>query len=122
MYPGVERLFRWDLKSLKDFAWLAQPQHLPYLDEIERQFLTEFDYRKEAQNLERVRQNIMPTWGHRVAVPQPVLDLCSEQVLVMQHLPGKKLTDGIRDHYRKVHPLLRICITCTSLLTHMYSM
>jgi aarF domain-containing kinase len=102
MYPGVERLFRWDLKSLKDFAWLAQPMHLPYLNEIEKQFLTEFDYLKEAHNLEKVRQNIMPTWGRQVAVPQPVLELCSTHVLVMTHLSGKKLTDGVRDHYRKI--------------------
>ena len=59
MYPGIERMFRHDLTTLKRFCALAQPQHLPALGEIERQFLTEFDYRKEAQNLHAVRLG----WG-----------------------------------------------------------
>ena len=40
--------------------------HRPFLDEIERQFATEFDYRDEAKNLAEVRSNVMPVWGHRV--------------------------------------------------------
>jgi aarF domain-containing kinase len=36
------------------------------VSEIEKQFMTEFDYRREADNLERIRRNIMPKWGDRV--------------------------------------------------------
>jgi hypothetical protein len=83
MYPGIESMFRHDLTTLKRFCALAQPQHLPALDEIERQFLTEFDYRKEADNLRAVRENVLPKWGRRVAIPEPIDHLCTEHVLVM---------------------------------------
>ncbi len=49
-----------------------------------RRFLTEFDYRGEAQNLARVRSDIMPVWGDSVCVPEPVMDLCTHDVLVME--------------------------------------
>jgi aarF domain-containing kinase len=102
MYPGIESMFRHDLATLKRFCALAQPQHLPALDEIERQFLTEFDYRKEADNLRTVRANILPKWGRRVAIPEPVDGLCTEHVLVMVSSSGfgkpspRKQTQGVR--------------------------
>jgi hypothetical protein len=40
----VEKLFRTDIQTIKNFCKLAQPEHLPALNEIERQFMTEFDY------------------------------------------------------------------------------
>jgi aarF domain-containing kinase len=90
-------------------------------NEIEKQFLSEFDYRKEAENLSLIRSNVLPHWGHKVGIPEPILDLCtyaetpiefilcsfhsnnglhSTDVLVMDRLKGKKLIDGIRDKYR----------------------
>lgn len=42
--PGIERRFRADIKTCIDFCKLAMPQHAPPLREIEKQFLTEFDY------------------------------------------------------------------------------
>ena len=53
-YPNVEDTFRWDMSTIMDFCKLAQPIHVPFLRECEKQFMTEFDYRLEAQNLELV--------------------------------------------------------------------
>jgi hypothetical protein len=36
--------------SVRLFSQLAQPVHVPALRRIEKQFQTEFDYRKEAEN------------------------------------------------------------------------
>ena len=94
--PGIERKFRADIRTCIDFCRLAMPQHVPPLEEIERQFLTEFDYREEAKNLEEVRANVLPRWRHKVDIPSPRLDLCTREVLVMERLPGVKLVDGIR--------------------------
>lgn len=66
----------------------------PYEREIERQFLTEFDYREEAKNLEEVRANVLPRWSHKVDIPAPHRQLCTREVLVMDEVPGVKLVDG----------------------------
>jgi len=48
-YPNVKELFKTDIATIKAFCRLAQPVHLPMLDEIEKQFMTEFDYRSEVR-------------------------------------------------------------------------
>uniref|UniRef100_A0A6B2L244 Protein kinase domain-containing protein n=1 Tax=Arcella intermedia TaxID=1963864 RepID=A0A6B2L244_9EUKA len=101
-FPNIERKFRSDLNTIRAFCKLAMPHHVPPLNEIEKQFLTEFDYIGEAKNLEEIHNNIMPTWKHLVAIPRPVMELCSKNVLVMEYIHGVRLIDGIRDSYRKV--------------------
>ena len=69
--------------------------------EIERQFLTEFDYALEAALMRQAAANLMPTFGRRVAVPLPIDaqhpasplpgGLCTERVLVMERLHGTSL-------------------------------
>ena len=90
----VERQFRIDMKQLRRFCELAMPQFVAPLREIEAQFMTEFDYRAEAQNLKRVRENLMNSpWASKVVVPKPFEEYCSKRVLVMEYLKGVKLTD-----------------------------
>jgi len=99
MYPGVETIFRGDIATMKRFCRLAQPEHLPGLIEIEKQFLTEFDYRKEAQNLAKVGKN-MEIWSHKVVVPKPIWS--SQDVLIMTYIPGIKLVDGLKQHFEAI--------------------
>lgn len=61
--------------------------------------MTEFDYRREAANMDEVRANVEPRFGHRVALPRPHTDLCTKEVLVMSRLRGVKLADGLREAY-----------------------
>ena len=69
---GVEGQFRADWKCCKTFCQFALPHLLVHLEEIERQFMTEFDYSLEAKNLEEVRNNMISGgWSDRVIVPQP---------------------------------------------------
>eukprot|EP01062_Namystynia_karyoxenos_P071465 TRINITY_DN66985_c0_g1_i1.p1 TRINITY_DN66985_c0_g1~~TRINITY_DN66985_c0_g1_i1.p1 ORF type:complete len:614 (+),score=244.91 TRINITY_DN66985_c0_g1_i1:82-1842(+) len=95
-YPGVERLFRADMKTFKGFCARFAREQLVILDEIERQFLTEFDYREEARNLDQLHRNMRP-FARRVVVPEPHLQYCTKEVLVMDYLAGPKLHDAIRD-------------------------
>lgn len=67
MFPNVEAMFRSDIKTMKDFCALAQPEHLVMLKEVEKQFLTEFDFREEAKNLELVRTNMRRAWSKEVS-------------------------------------------------------
>jgi aarF domain-containing kinase len=101
-YPGIEQKFRADLETIISFCTLAMPQHVSPLQEIEKQFLTEFNYKLEAENLVEVYENIMPLWGKQVTVPRPRLDLCRENILVMEWLDGVRLIDGVRAQYERV--------------------
>ncbi|KAL3816331.1 hypothetical protein ACHAXA_011431 [Cyclostephanos tholiformis] len=101
MYPGVEDLFRGDVRTIKMFCEVAQPVHVPPLIEIEKQFMTEFDYRREARQLDIVRDNMIKAnisgdSNSPCAIPRPYLDLCTKRVLVMEELKGGKLADELK--------------------------
>ncbi|KAF4660970.1 hypothetical protein FOZ61_003641 [Perkinsus olseni] len=99
---NIEEQFRADLASCRAFCKMALPQLVQPLDEIESQFLTEFDYRLEAENMEEIREKIMPHWGHKVVIPKSHLNLCTKRVLVMEYLRGgTKLLDGLMDFLRE---------------------
>ena len=77
-HPEAERNFRADIRTIKQFCQLAQPQHAPYLNEIEKQFMSEFNYVVEAQNLLQIKANLQRSpWAKKVVVPMPVLPLCT---------------------------------------------
>jgi len=60
--------------------------------------MTEFDYKNEAHNLQLVGANMAKSpYANKVRVPEPNIDLCSKNLLVMQYLSGKKLADSIED-------------------------
>jgi hypothetical protein len=46
-YPEVETLFKEDLKTVAFFCKMLQPEMSPMMEEMERQFLTEFDFARE---------------------------------------------------------------------------
>ncbi|KAH9121970.1 hypothetical protein LEN26_010427 [Aphanomyces euteiches] len=99
-FPDAEKNFRNDMTTIKRFARVAQPAHLPFLNEVEKQFMTEFDYRREAENLEQVRANIEASpYAGMFVVPKAYRELCTKEVLVMEYLKGKKMIDGIYDHF-----------------------
>lgn len=97
---------RTDIRNAKRAFRFIAPEQVPVLDEIEKQFATEFDYRREAANLARVRANLVRAgfvrdsrfpWSRGVVeVPRPRSDLCRKDVLVMDLLDGVNLVDGIR--------------------------
>jgi aarF domain-containing kinase len=86
------------------FAQVAQPVHVPALEEIEKQFMTEFDYVQEAEQLESVRNNLARAGlegpGKLCRVPKAYLEYCTTRVLVMEELKGGKLADGLKNEMR----------------------
>eukprot|EP01083_Nonionella_stella_P163719 539721_1 len=100
-YPNVEQLFRGDFRMARKFCEMAQPAHLPFLDETEKQFLTEFDYVLEAKNLEEIGNNLNTNvlWKDKVVVPRPYTELCTQHVLTMQYLKGKKLITALKENF-----------------------
>lgn len=98
--PHIERRFRADLNTVRAFCKLAMPHHVPAFDEIEKQFMTEFDYVLEAYNLDEIHDH-MASWAKLIAIPKPFHELCSKEVLTMEYLAGQRLVDGIRQQYRE---------------------
>ncbi|KAG5186674.1 ABC1 family-domain-containing protein [Tribonema minus] len=99
-YPDAETLFRTDMKTARGFCRIFAPEQLIMFDEIERQFMGEFDYRREAQQMERVRVNMLP-FRNLVEIPKPIMDFTTREVLVMQFMEGKKLYDAIKEYGEK---------------------
>lgn len=59
--------------------------------------MKEFDYRKEAANQEAIRLGLSQAgYDRSVVVPKPYPELCTREVLVMDFVPGVKLTDVVR--------------------------
>ncbi|KAJ3373121.1 hypothetical protein GGF31_001109 [Allomyces arbusculus] len=124
--PGTREIFEQDFKTSRQLAKLIQPEQLMVLDEMQRQFLTEFDFEREAWALETIRGNLVEggyiapdaKWGTgvgshpstgplahvkvRLAMPRTVPDLCTPRVIVMERLPGEKLVDAVMRYYREV--------------------
>ena len=99
MYPEVEGRFRGDIRTAKAFVAWALPAHLPPLNEIEKQFANEFDYRREAAQLARVRANLQAA-GFKVLVPEPLPELCTKRVLTMSEVPrAEKLAVALRKDF-----------------------
>lgn len=105
-FPDMERRFRADIKTIKLFCKYAMPQFTAGFNEIERQFITEFDYKGEANNLLEIKNGVEFKFKNFVVIPKPYMNLCSKHILVMEYLHGKKLVDGIRDYYKNLAKLL----------------
>lgn len=96
-YPEVEGQFRGDVAISKAFFKVAMPEQAVLLEEVEKQFINEFDYRREAVQLEGVRNNLTKAkvFTH-IVVPEPILPLCTKHVLTMTEIPSaEKLTTAL---------------------------
>jgi aarF domain-containing kinase len=96
--PRAKALFEGDLATLESFCRLAQPQLVPVFEEFRLQFKSEFDYRQEARNMQQVWAALKDKWLSRgVVVPEPVMELCTKDMLVMDYLPGVKMIEGLKN-------------------------
>jgi predicted unusual protein kinase regulating ubiquinone biosynthesis (AarF/ABC1/UbiB family) len=60
------------------------------LEEFRRTILEELDYRREAENLQQLADNLRE-YRH-IVVPRPVPDYSSSRVLTMEYIAGRKIT------------------------------
>ena len=61
------------------------------VEQLRQSLDAELDYRREAANLERLREIVEPY--NRLVVPRPVSELTTERVLTMDYVPGRKITE-----------------------------
>lgn len=119
-YPNAERLLRGDVCTIKAFAQIAQPVHVPGIIEMEKQFATEFDYIIEGKHLQLVRTNLINASlcynndnnasnnGNKntiCTIPKPYLKYCTKRILIMEELHGDKLIVALRKNVNKLAKL-----------------
>lgn len=103
MHPDAEFRFRNDFKIFRALCKVALPGWDPILRELEQQMMTEFDYNNEAHNLEVIRNNMAKSpYANKVRIPQPAKELCSNNLLVMEYLSGKKLAVAIEERLASI--------------------
>ena len=111
-YPEMERVFAADLKAIRTFVGFLEPAIGDALKEMESQFLKEFDYRLECENLLTAYNNLMNpplnanketidyfnsfNFRKHVAIPKAYPLLCTKNLLIMDYLKGDKLEIAIR--------------------------
>lgn len=101
-YPGVKNTFYMDMSCIRTVLTLVEPSLGAILDELRKQFLTEFDYRGEAKNLKDVAEAVLPKWKQCVDMPQPIPHLCGEHALTMTYIPGEKLETVLRKEWQRL--------------------
>ena len=97
--PGIREGIAEDLEALRELArFMDRHSSLGARYELEktvetfgRTLVAELDYRREAQNLTRLSQNLERF--ERIVVPLPVEGFTTERVLTMQLVEGRKITD-----------------------------
>jgi ubiquinone biosynthesis protein len=116
--PGIREQIVEDLDSFTEIARLMD-RHLDarrlyefekMVDEFRKTILRELDYRREAQNLVTLRENLQDF--ELVIVPAPVLDYTTGRVLTMDFVFGEKIT--------RLSPLEKIEIDGSSLAEELH--
>lgn len=103
--PGIRERITQDLDALEDIAEFLDGHtkagktfgFVETLDEFRKTLYRELDYRKEADNLVRLGENLADF--ERILVPRPVLGFTTSRVLTMDLVRGTKIT--------KLSPLAR---------------
>mmetsp|Transcript_7430 Transcript_7430/g.18213 ORF Transcript_7430/g.18213 Transcript_7430/m.18213 type:complete len:573 (+) Transcript_7430:202-1920(+) len=100
-YPEAKILFEDDIHAIRSLCERFAPEQVCTLEALEEQNKSELDYTNEAKNLQEIGAN-MAKHGFQpkeCLVPQPLPELTTKRMLVMELLPGPKLIDGMRAYY-----------------------
>ncbi|ORZ29529.1 ABC1 family-domain-containing protein [Catenaria anguillulae PL171] len=103
--PGIEKMFQLDFLTMRQFVALAQPEQMPFMKELEKQFLSEFDFSRETWALQTVREQMQESGllaDGRIRIPRVFPELCNRDVVVMEYLPGVQLSQAMMSHYEKL--------------------
>lgn len=97
--PGIREQVREDMQVLADLTSFLD-KHTEtgrrfglgqLLEEFRKALVDELDYRREADNLSRMRELVARQ--ESIVVPEPFADLTTSRVLTMEFVAGKKVTD-----------------------------
>jgi aarF domain-containing kinase len=80
-----------------EFNWLA--------NEIDDCLQKELDFRKEAENADRLRYLLKRHQVKGIKIPRLYHNLCSRRILIMEYCPGSKITDTAALLAQNIDPL-----------------
>lgn len=93
---GMEKVMAADLRNI---GWVAKflegqlPFDLvPIVKEIQATIPLEFDFKREVWFMTNVKRSLEEHGFNQVKCPQPILDLCSDRLIVMERLDGVPFT------------------------------
>ncbi len=97
--PGIDRQMAIDLAIILDLAnyaekyqgWAKHYRVSELVEELAAALCNELDFRKEARNAERFKQNFVS--NPNVIIPGVFWQYSTENVLVMEYVPGIKISD-----------------------------
>lgn len=95
--PGIRQQIVEDMDALEELAelidhrteWGERFGLAAMVDQFRRSLMRELDYRREAQNLLTLRENLASF--DRIVVPEPIVDLSRATVLTMEFVDGRKI-------------------------------
>ncbi|HJQ68391.1 MAG TPA: AarF/ABC1/UbiB kinase family protein [Blastocatellia bacterium] len=116
--PGIREQIIDDLEALSEVAQFLDEhtemgkryEFQKMLDQFRKSLLAELDYRREAQNLVTMSDNLIDF--DAIVVPQPVEDYTTSRVLTMDYIHGRKITD--------LDPLTRMDIDGAELASQLF--
>lgn len=96
-YPGIRDSLDSDLSNIEKFmflgrALLPKDRAKEFIEELKAAFEQEANYESEAQKLTEFNQHFKD-WP-LVRVPKPYSELCTPNLLVMEYIEGKPLTEA----------------------------
>ena len=97
--PGVRKIIVEDLEALEQVADFIDAhtevgkryEFGNMLSDLRRSLLRELDFKREAENLHRLRKSLIEY--EKIVIPEPVDDYTTSRVLTMDYIQGKKITD-----------------------------
>ena len=95
--PGIRQVIAEDMEALQEIVGLMaltkvgrQYQVNRIFDEFKHTLVQELDYTREASNLRAIGENLAEF--DRIFIPQPINDFCTQNVLTMDYVEGRKIT------------------------------
>jgi predicted unusual protein kinase regulating ubiquinone biosynthesis (AarF/ABC1/UbiB family) len=96
--PGVREIIVEDLEALEEVAEFIDAhteigkryEFSNMLEDLRASLLRELDFKREANNLTRLRTSLREF--EHIVIPEPIDDFTTSRVLTMEYIPGKKIT------------------------------
>ncbi|GMH69907.1 hypothetical protein TrST_g14123 [Triparma strigata] len=94
-YPEVERFFSVDFRTTLFILGFINENMVEIVKGIQDNFMKEFDYNREADNLKLMEDHIEAKAGmfDNVVFPKVKRELCTRKVLVMEKIEGETITE-----------------------------
>eukprot|EP00929_Paragymnodinium_shiwhaense_P076975 TRINITY_DN39615_c0_g1_i1.p1 TRINITY_DN39615_c0_g1~~TRINITY_DN39615_c0_g1_i1.p1 ORF type:complete len:581 (-),score=137.45 TRINITY_DN39615_c0_g1_i1:679-2421(-) len=98
-YPEAPAMLHADFGCLEGLLWLlSKPDTQKLVGQLRQQFALELDYEQEAKHLRSLRSSLQEDrrFRDKIALPEPIEELCRDRVIGMEYLPGPKLEVALR--------------------------